>query len=373
MPSPGPTSNAVLRVAINIATAGVLLHARRMVWEEAMCVANSEQARGDSQAAAEPENFSAFAARVLNQLSLSAWLPGAFFILSAALLLWFRLRGSVNVLALGPFVQENWGAVLILAVPSLVVTTLLTQAFSFDAIRLLEGYWSRRGPSSWLMRFLIMRKRRRRKSLQVREKAAWERAFSRARPRLITEVSHGLVLLAVEADVTHADRPEGLSEEQHEEADDLPWTDFCEPWDAARLSQLRREVGEFSEDSRVMPTKLGNILRSAEDQLENTGGDLEGFVMRHREFVPSRVLLHHDQFRTRLDMYCTLVFVATSLGIASIPILWELPDLNRVLVPLAFIVTARASYGAALSSARGYGTALRQIDTSVSEYAAAKL
>ena len=115
-----------------------------------------------------------------------------------------------------------------------------------------------------------------------------------------------------------------------------------------------------------MPTRLGNILRRAEDQLRNAGGDIEGFVMRNRHQVPSRVLIHHDQFRTRLDMYCTLVFVAAVLAISSIPALWALPTADRIAVALGFAIMAQASYGAAISSARGYSTVLRQIDAAIS-------
>ena len=115
-----------------------------------------------------------------------------------------------------------------------------------------------------------------------------------------------------------------------------------------------------------MPTKLGNVLRSAEDGIED-GGDLGGFVMRNRHFVPTRVLLHHDQFRTRLDMYCILVFVSAMAAIVSIPVLTDLPALGRISVVLALLVMSWASYGAALASARGYGTSLRQIDSAVKE------
>ena len=130
------------------------------------------------------------------------------------------------------------------------------------------------------------------------------------------------------------------------------------------MARLDREKKEFPEQSRIMPTKLGNVLRSNEDELQ-VDGDLSGFVMRNRHLVPTRVLMHHDQFRTRLDMYCLLVFVSASVAVISIPLLWELKAVEEAGVTLTFLVMARVSYGAAVASARGYGTALREIDRSV--------
>lgn len=332
-----------------------------------MSVGTPEQTLGEPPASAEPENFSAFGARVLNQLSLSAWLPGAFFIVCAALLAWFRGKNMITFSGIGSYVEAHWIPVLVLALPGLVITTLLTQAFSFEAIRTLEGYWRRRGPASWCMSFCIWQQLRRKKSLRKRFRAAEMQSFRGAHPTLLKRRVNAFVLLAVEANVANTEPPPGISAEQLAKADDLEWWKYCKPWDSAKLLRLDRDLDEFPKDSRIMPTKLGNILRAAEDQLRNTGGDIEGFVMRHRHLVPSRVLVHHDQFRTRLDMYCTLVFVATTSAIVSVPALWDLPILDRIVVPLVLLMTSFASYGAALSSARGYRTVLRQIDKSVED------
>jgi hypothetical protein len=342
----------------------VLVHASRMVRVDAIAVVGSEQSRGEPSLPVEPETFSAFGARVLNQLSLSAWLPGAFFIVGGALLAWFRAQDATTLGGLGSYVGKSWVPILVLALPALVITTLLTQAFSFEAIRTLEGYWRRRGPASWLLNICIRRQLRRKTSLTNRFQRVAAQSFSRARPSLLNRRVDGMVLLAIEADLNRATRPTDLTSVQEEQADTMRWWDACQPWDSAKLIRLRRDLSEFPKDSRVMATKLGNLLRT-EDRLRNTGGDIEGFVMRHREKVPPRVLAHHDQFRTRLDMYCTLVFVSAALAIAAVPALWQLDVVDRVVAPLALFVISCASYGAAVSSARGYSTVLRQIDTAV--------
>ncbi|MDQ0095011.1 hypothetical protein [Paeniglutamicibacter psychrophenolicus] len=326
-----------------------------------------EKTLGEPPASVEPDNFSAFGARVLNQLSVSAWLPGAFLIVCAALLAWFRAKKVITLSGIDTYVEDNWVPLLVLALPALVMTTLITQAFAFESIRSLEGYWRRRGPASWWRSFCIWRKLRKKKALTSRFHAAQARAFHGARPTLLKRRISAAVLLAVEANVANVEPPPGISEEQLSQANDLEWWKSCKPWDSAKLLRLDQDLNEFPEDNRIMPTTLGNILRAAEDQLRNTNGDIEGFVMRHRHLVPSRVLAHHDQFRTRLDMYCTLVFVAATVAMASVPALWDLPAVDRMVVPLVLLVTSCVSYGAALSSARGYRTALRQIDNSVED------
>lgn len=341
---------------------GVSLPKSPLCQEEADRVSAPEQPLGDAPAPGDPESFSAFVARVLNQLSLSAWLPGAFFIVCAAALVWFRAKGTVTVDGAAIFVQQYWAPFLILAVPALVMSTLLTQAFSFEAIQKLEGYWRGRGAASWLRTICTKWQLRRKRSLKKRFEKAYAKGFMTARPNLLKhEGVDGLVLLAVEADANQSPRPDGLSEEQHDAADAFSWVSECNPWQAAKMLRLNTEWREFPVDGRVMPTRLGNLLRSVEDELDDEGA-LAGFVMRNRHLVPTRVLLHHDQFRTRLDMYCMLVFVSVGAAVISIPVLWNVSISGRIGVPLALLAMTWASYNAALASARGYIAALKEMN-----------
>ncbi|RKR74045.1 hypothetical protein [Frondihabitans australicus] len=316
---------------------------------------------GDAPAVGDPATVSALAARILGQLSLSAWLPGAFFVACIAVLLWFQRVHSVTLAGAGQFVQHNWIPFLIFALPAVVISTLVTQAFAFEAIRALEGYW----PSVWpLDRFRHSAQKRalKRKAARSDEyESALVEAFRSARPALEKRGIHEDILDAVERDLQGKARPSRLTEDEHDEADSLEWEELCAPWHSARIVRLRQARSELPEDSRVMPTRLGNVLRAGEDALTNSG-DLEGFVMRNRDRVPSRILVNHDEFRTRLDMYCTMVFVSLALGAFTWPILWNVPWPQRVVVSAILAVTAAASYLAALGSARGYVVVLRQID-----------
>lgn len=252
--------------------------------------------------------ISAFVARVLNQLSLSAWLPSAFLTVSGSFLLQFRAQRSLNFAHAATSLTKDPATILILAVPVLVSSTLVTQAFSFEAIKVLEGYWRRSGITSLIGMLMIRWHVHRKTSLRTRRKKAYARAFANARPRLL------------EAKV------------------------------------------------RILPTRLGNSIRATEDKLKHVvDEDLEGFVLQQRDNVSRRVLQQHDQFRARLEMYCILVF-ASGLLTVSAPVLligrsiqiWEILTILGGFAAVSF-----ASYQAAIASAKGYCAALKQIDNAV--------
>ena len=302
----------------------------------------------------EPEGVSAFAARVLNQLSLSAWLPATFLTLGLTFLLKFRKIGSLNVARAATELTNKdgiWGLAL-LAVPTLVVATLLTQAFAFESIQLLEGYWHRRGPAQWLARVLIRWQVKRKNRLDRLAKAAARAAFRESKDRWKD------VIKALELASRGKDFPEHLDSKVGE----LEWSDRCRPEALRRVEGLVRARADYPVENRILPTRLGNVLRSAEDGLRNTQGNLGTFVMRCRPLVPISVRAQHDQFRTRLEMYCTLVFVALTLTVASIVILWPLGLEQVAIAPTMFMAVCFTSYHAAIASARGYGVTLGFMD-----------
>jgi hypothetical protein len=126
------------------------------------------QASGPDAATSAADGISAFVARVLDQLSLSAWLPAAFLTASLALLLQFRADKSASPLRAVRDLTADPVRVLVLIVPALVLATVVTQAFSFEAIRALEGYWHRRGPASLARKVMIKRQVRRADALTKR-------------------------------------------------------------------------------------------------------------------------------------------------------------------------------------------------------------
>jgi hypothetical protein len=320
------------------------------------------EAGKEPEADGEPSGISAFIAKVLNQLSLSAWLPAAIFAAAMALLYQFRASQSLDIGTAITAITGDPVALLILLIPVLVLTTMLTQAFSFSAIRILEGYWLRRGPVGLLRSARIRHHAKRRARLETRRRRAALHAFGVVRVEFLRTYSSAIVD-ALELQAAEEDVPTlpAIDQARYESAS---WRDMCHPWDLANVDQLDIQLADYPLlPNRTMPTKLGNVLRRTEDMLEHGGDDVQGFAMRRRSLVPARVQTQHDQFRDRLDMYCTLVFVSTVLAVASTILLWNsVRWWETAGLAVAFLAFAWVCYGSAISSARGYGVVLRRMD-----------
>lgn len=324
--------------------------------------ANESDAAKDS-----PDGVSAFIARVLDQLTLTAWLPAAFLTASAAILLQFRSDKSANVLEAIRALTADPVRVLILIIPLLVIATVVTQAFSFEAIRTLEGYWRRRGPASVLRTLMIRRQAHRKKSIQKRIRRASETAFYIAEPRMLRDGISFPVVNAMKAKAFELPNPP-LTAEEKRVFDRLNWRDWCDAWRIATIDHLIKDEEAYPpNDHRVLPTRLGNLIRATEDQLENTGDDVQGFALRRYALAPRLVQMEHDKFRDRLEMYCTLVFVSLALLLlAPIVLLGSGIDLIAIaIISGSFAVLAESSYLAAIASAGGYCSALREMDREI--------
>lgn len=329
---------------------------------------SSRPSRPESESGTQPspDGISALAAKVLDQLSLSAWLPAGLFAATLSLLLQFRHQGSADLTTALEAFSREWLAILMLAVPVLVLGTLMTQAFSFGAIRALEGYWMRHPPALWLRNLLVRLQVSRLERAKKRKSRYARRAFDNAMDRFVGIPSEVVMALRAQA---YGLAPVSLSDADHLLMfKKLDWRHACDPWDLARFDDAREAVKEYPKRFRILPTKLGNILRATEDELvEATGEDLVTFALHRRSWLEPRAQQQHDQFRTRLDMYCTLYFV--SLALAGTALILLFGSTTELLYPflfiaLGFLVLALVAYRAALGSARGYCTILKLMQAS---------
>ena len=325
----------------------------------------ASKADSDPQASS---GVSAFVARVLDQLALSAWLPAAFLVTGVAVLLEFRSTKSASIPTAVEKLTAHSLQLLVLMIPLLVLATVITQAFSFEAFRALEGYWRRRGIVSLAYRYMSRRHLRRKRAIIERHHREQVTAFIDALPRVLydNEEVNGRVVKAVVSAL--ADRGDDGPELQGKDAAVFDstmerWRDQVEAWRLARVDRFLAEEDSYPEDSRILPTRLGNLMRSTEDNLEQAHDDVQSFVHRQRDTVSYRVQIQHDQFRTRLDMYCTLVFVSVALAALAPAILAGKVDIVAVAVTTgSFVAMAVTSYLAAIASARGYCTILKMMD-----------
>jgi hypothetical protein len=314
-----------------------------------------------------PDGISSFVARVLDQLRISAWLPAAFLVACTAVLLQFRSARSADLLSAIKMLTADPVQVLVITIPLLVVAALVTQAFSFEAIRATEGYWRGLGPVSVFDKLMIRRHVRRKTSLLERRYRESRKAVRAAIPDMVMTGVPVPVLRALEMSLSGQGGLQ-LTSEERQILGETNWRQYCEAWRLARIDHLEREWESYPATHRVMPTKLGNVLRATEDRLTHAGADLQGFVMRRRDMVSRRVRMQHDDFRNRLEMYCTLVFVSVFLAVlAPAELIGRAGALPTVVISVTFATVSKASYMAAIASARGYCATLRQMDKAAAE------
>ena len=296
-------------------------------------------------------------------LQLSAWLPAALFAASVAMLLQFRSARSTNVLNAVRTLTADPIQALVIIISLLVITTTVTQVFCFAAIKTLEGYWHRRGLASFARTLMIRRQVHKKQTISKRLTKACAEAVAAARPRMLMSGLPAPIANALEAEALGQELPP-LSDEQRHQLAETDWRHWCDAWRLAKMDSLINDEMAYPSSSRILPTKLGNLIRATEDTLQSTNGDLQSSVLRRYVTVSREVQIQYDQSRNRLEMYCILVFVSALLVILT-PIILLGSDIRVAAIAIIsgiFAVLSMASYGAAIASASGYCLALKQMD-----------
>ena len=320
------------------------------------------------------ESLSQLLARILDQLSVSAWLP------AGALVSIGLLYGNLSthqddlgraITAIGSMSLSS----LVLLIGAVVLLTIATQAFEFEAIRFLEGYWGAGliwkrianvgcGLHIW-RRGRLLRKRR----------ELDNSSFAYARQEMLRSDYPTWFVEVLEAEHLCKEPPPppppdlDISHSDIEEAKNFDWQQLARPADIRRWNDLTARVNEYpSPDYRVLPTRLGNTLRVREDKLHDpTSGPMEGMILRIYDELPASLQNEHDRYRGRLDLYCSMVVVFVVGALASPVLFLGSPlqfrgDWGPPLVALAAsLCLALFSYRAAIASARGYGTVLEEV------------
>lgn len=332
---------------------------------------------GDAAASAPKkatETLSQFIARVLDQLALSAWLPAAAMVLLGGFVAAVGSEldesthanpAAVVAGALDRMAEISLGGA-VLGFVAVVVLTMLTQAFAYEAIQVLEGYW---GTSWWARQYggwRCRRHRRKRKSLvrsqRELQRAAWRTSQRALRSREAKRSRDGLppiltepMLEVLRASVRGRKARMTVDPGERRRALLTKWEDFADPEIVRRLHEVKRRLRDFPSPQRVLPTTLGNVLRSHEDQMRVPTP--RSYVVQHFERVPFTLQVDHDEARNRLDLYCAMVFVLLLVGAVAVPRLWSHPWYCTAAV-MVILAAGILSYRAAIASARWYGTIL---------------
>jgi hypothetical protein len=312
------------------------------------------------------QTLSELLARILEQLSLSAWLPSGVLVFSVLVLGSLRAKGGDMDKALTALGDLSIAS-LVLLLTAVVLATVLTQAFQFEAIRVLEGYW---GPGRLREAVADARCRRhlaRRDAFWTELENTAQRAFKDAAATMLAE---GVPASTVEG-ASRVFRKEAtlarLPAAQRDEVEAHPWQDYGLTKLLRRMDALAAAARRFPHDDRaIQPTRLGNMLRHYEDPIEHEiGRPIEGFVQEIFHLLPPEVQADHDHFRARLDLYCALVIVFVITGVSGVALLIGVDVTEAGAAGAAGVALAWLSYRAAVTSARVYGaflTTLVQFD-----------
>lgn len=325
-------------------------------------------AGNDGASPSPPEGLSQFVSRVLDQLSLSSWLPAALLVSAGAVLLELRSQTAIDVAQAVMDLTAKPLGILVVVIFAVLTSTMLLQAFELTAIRLLEGYWpplaSTVGFTGLMVRLHVSRQSHLRARLIKRRVVA----FRAARERLLDMRVDPAVLeyhRVAAAGETFASRP---PDDVVSAAEKLDWRRFAPASLLRSYESVERAMSIYPATHRTMPTRLGNTLRAGEDEIANLGdGTLRTYVIRHWHLLPLEIQELHDEYRNRLDLYCTLVFVCAGLAVGGGALLWTTDHgvVAAWVVFGAFGVSSLASYQAAITSAVGYTGALQAIDAHI--------
>lgn len=327
-----------------------------------------------------PEGLSPFSARVLDQLSLTSWLPAALIVVNTYLVVGMLLVADPNepptsqnlttvILAL----NERPIGVLISAVAGVIVVALVTQSLEFAALRTLEGYWGGSKLAAlpiWLGTQMQKTRIARLGKLATRIE---QRAFRASEQRIRKDLRTRPLLLNAVLSVGLEKEDEASSTEDRREAEQYYYGKKWMKWAPAHLrhraNSISNRLAAYPEvRSRLLPTRLGNTMRSWEDKLAGdvAGPKMRGYLYAHLEKIGLRLMEQHNQYRNRLDMYAVMTFVAAGLALLDA---WLLPRVLPQSAVVGAVVALGAlslvSYRGAISAAVDYGHVMLAINDAI--------
>jgi hypothetical protein len=301
--------------------------------------------------------------KVLQQLSVSAWVPAAMLVGNAAVLLQLHSDNDYNIArAARELTGKPLGTLIILAF-SLILVTVVTQAFEFEVIRFLEGYFD--STNNLFQAFIAARIRRHQGKREKLDRKLGE-ADKKAREEAVAHMrkfrGYDPKVLDYIIEPPARDSKE-FGNEAAQKAETTDWRRHAPPVELYRIESTAAKLDSYPEKNRLLPTRLGNVLRAAEDKIDlGEYQNLEGYVVRYHDQLSPALQSQHKEYRTRLDMYCSLTLVFCMLvAISAVALSSISPAWGTAIAVAVYMLMACLSYEAAIASARSYGLILQEI------------
>lgn len=311
---------------------------------------NESTLPGGSEALGETgEGFSQFVTRILRQLSSSSWLPSTMLVGNLILILQLHSQHNFSFNeAITQLAKSSLGLAVVILI-AVTVVSVMTQAFQFRIVRLLEGYWSSNRILGLLSTLQTRRNIRRLSRLELRYRTYGDRSFEIAKSRMIRSNVPGDLLDAL-GKLVRGEPAEGYSRETMNDAARLDWRSFAPPDLLRRMEATGIMLNEYPDPHRMLPTRIGNILTSDGDRREN---DLD--TLGRQDLLPRSLQKEYDLFQSRLEMYGLLAFFF--FGLALMSLIAFLPGTNIIAIvafPAVYLTLAGVSYQSAVATARRY-------------------
>lgn len=210
---------------------------------------------------------------------------------------------------------------------AVTVLSLTMNVFQTPMVKVLEGYWRPTGPSLLMLQRGLRRHDAIRHSLNVDKSGQW--TPSRWQEFWLRRVEH--------------DR-RGDFEQRYR--------DFCDA-----LSRQYPPPADDDDADRLMPTRLGNALRAAEDHAgDRFGLDAVNYAGHLLATADSELVAYYEDARSELDVAVRFVFTWLACTLIAIVALFD--DGPWMAVPLCTYLLAWLNYRAAVRSATTFGEVL---------------
>lgn len=305
-----------------------------------------------------PASLTEFLAKILNQLSLSSWLPGMMATLTALLLGTFLQQGNTDVTQAVLALTSNILATLVALTFGVVAVATLTQAFELQFIRILKGQWEWGYAGRRIGDIFISYHQKRRSKIQQKLNELESTSFfALALDRLQLDGR----LTEEEARQVKRARAGGLERtantEHYHVVAETGWRDALTPSEYQELEHLYRRLSQYPElESRIMPTLLGNVLRTFWNRVPEYTGPADTVVLDVYESANVKQIEQERRERSMIDLYATLCIVLLTISIS-----WLITAPLRGISPVAFavifillLVGSRLAYLAAVAAANNW-------------------
>jgi hypothetical protein len=335
-----------------------------------------------AESPASTAGLSPFAAKILEQLSITAWLPAALLMANTYLVAGMYLvrpddkpRAS-NLRDVVAALDSKALGVIVAVLLGITLATLVTQSLEFAAVRFLEGYWGGSLAVAFPTWVGVKVQQVRRGLMVDRIDKVDRRAFRLAEKRIRAQLARG----KADSDFVDAVIQAGLAELPDDIDDNLRARALAyyraKQWRRFSPADLRHRALSLdvknraypAEASRLLPTKLGNALRRSEDQMKGdvAGAQLRTYLFEHLDQVGPQLLEQHNHYRNRLDMCSVMTVLCLALATADALLLPRLLPVSYAWWACgALLVLSHLSYRGAVAAALDYGPVLVAINKSV--------